>query len=95
MGISEEEEDAIRDKGLFVVDYAVAQRAESSWSENGICNMFPYGQYIGRLSYNVNGECEAFLITGDSADFQYIHFTTEGTTPLGRELGDWDNEDAE
>ena len=95
LGITEEEEDAIREKGLFVVDYAVAQRDESSWSENGICNMSLYGQIVGRLAYDENEECKAFLIAGNEDQFQYIHFTTEGTTPLGREYEDWDNEDAE
>ena len=92
LGITEEEEDAICEKGLFVVDYAVAQGDESSWSENGICNMC---HIVGRLAYDENEECKAFLIAGDEAPFQYIHFTTEGTTPLGREYEDWDNEDAE
>ena len=96
LGMTEEEEEAIREKGLFVVDYDVAQRDESSWSENGICNMFSYGDFdVGRLAYDENGECNAFLITGTAAPFQTIHFTTEGTTPLGREYEEWDNEDAE
>lgn len=35
------------------------------------------------------------MLTGTAAMFQHIHFTTEGTAPLGREHEDWDEESVE
>ncbi|KAL7540321.1 hypothetical protein ACHAWF_006650 [Thalassiosira exigua] len=85
----EEEEDKIRDDGLFVMDRSEAKKGRLEWS-NCIRKMHTYGDFdIGRLKYNSEGSCEAFLFTGTAAPFQTIHFSTDGTAPLGEELEDW------
>jgi hypothetical protein len=92
--LTEEEKAELRNDGLHVVDYAVAKRDRSTWAENGVCNIFTYGDFvIGRLKYDNDGLCDAFLLTGTAAQFQHIHFTTEGTAPLGRTYVDSDDDD--
>jgi hypothetical protein len=89
--ISAKQRDAMLKKGLHVVDYATAKKKSSNWPKNGICNMHTYGDFdIGRLCYNDDEECVAFLLTGTAVQFQTVHFTTKGTAPLGRDQKDWD-----
>lgn len=79
------EEQKILKEGIFVVDYATAKKDRSSWKKNGICNIHGYGDYdVGRLQYNDEGLCEAFLLTGTAAQFQTAYFTIDGTAPLGK-----------
>ena len=89
--ISEKQRDTMFERGLHVVDYATAKKKSSEWSENGICNMQTCGDFdVGRLCYNDDKECVAFLLTGTAVQFHTVHFTTEGTAPLGKHQEDWD-----
>lgn len=93
--LTEEQEEAIRDEGLFVVDWEDAKKEDMTvWKERGVCNIHTYGDFdIGRLKYNDEDLCEAFLLTGSAAPFQHIHFTVDGTAPLGIDYEDSEEED--
>lgn len=77
-------EDEIMKQGMCVVDYDDAQQeGKKSW-KNSIHGMDIGDQVVGRLAYDDDGLCKAFLITGMSVQFQHTHFVG-GTAPLGHD----------
>lgn len=80
------------EEGVVLIDHSEAKKAKSEWS-NCIRGIDTCGASdICRLKYSSDGLCEAFLLTGDSAQFQTIHFSVDGGAPLGRDVEDWEED---
>lgn len=81
----EQEANDLLEEGLFVADYAHAQsiRDPEKWT-NTFRGIHTCGDFnIGRLAYDDDGLCHAFLLVGNAVQFQQTYFT-QGTAPLGQ-----------